>query len=125
MLFGILDLIAVATSAPSVISKLQNVSYLNWILISFYVTLIFSGILLIRSKVLGIWINYFQFPIRLIFNAGLSVGFLYILSKLISNTINYWAIFMVCAILETVRLILTIIIQNKIFKKSLQVSNPA
>ena len=119
LLFGILDLISFATTIHIIIRDFHFHSFIIWILIPLSISLIFSAIFLIKSKLLGILIYYFQFPIRMLVMAGLSFGFLIYLLKLFSeDKIAHMILMSTMLVLEVCRLILTIVIHKKYFLKS-------
>ena len=118
VLFGILDLVAVVNSfqtMSSIIEKGTQFYWLHLVLIVLYGSMIASGILLIRSNKAGTWIYYVQFPFRLIFYAGLSLGFLYPICNLFCDvkTINILLV-SICSVFEVVRLVVNILIHIKI-----------
>ena len=118
VLFGILDLVAVVNSFQLMVSIIEKGTYFNWlylVLIVLYGSMIASGILLIKSNKTGIWIYYIQFPFRLIFYAGLTLGFLYPICNLFCDikSINTLLV-SICSVFEVVRLFVTIFIHKKI-----------
>ncbi len=118
VLFGILDLVAVFISYQLMASIIVKGTYFYWVhlvLILLYGSMIASGILLIKANRTGIWIYYAQFPFRLMFYAGLSVGFLYPICNLFCDTKSINTLLVsICSIFEVVRLIITIFIHKKI-----------
>ena len=119
VLFGILDLVAVVNSyqlMASIIEKGIHFYWLHLVLILLYGSMIASGILLIKANKTGIWIYYVQFPFRLMFYAGLSLGFLYPICRLFIDikSINTLLVTF-CSIFEILRLIVTILIHKKFF----------
>lgn len=119
VLFGILDLISVIHSLKLIATIIEKGAHLYWpnlLVIPLYGSLIVSGILLIKANRTGIWIYYAQFPFRLMFYAGLSLGFLYPICNLFCDikTINTLLV-TICSIFEILRLIVTILIHKKFF----------
>ena len=117
ILFGILDLVAVVNSyqlMATIIEKGFQFNWLHLVLIVLYGSMIASGILLIKSNKTGIWIYYIQFPFRLIFYAGLTLGFLYPICNLFCDikSINTLLV-SICSVFEALRLIVTILIHKK------------
>ena len=118
-LFGILDLISVINSFKLITTFIEKGAHLYWpnlLVIPLYGSLIVSGILLIKANRTGIWIYYAQFPFRLMFYAGLSLGFLYPICSLFIDlkSINTLLV-TICSIFEILRLMVTIFIHKKIY----------
>ncbi len=118
VVFGVLDLIAVFNSFKLITTILEKGVHLYWpnlFVVLLYVSMIASSILLIKANRTGIWIYYAQFPFRLIFYAGLSLGFLYPICDLFCDikTINTLLV-SICSVFELVRLFITIFIHKKI-----------
>jgi hypothetical protein len=121
IIFGLLDLIAVIKSLQLIISLIENGNITYWTnvgLMILYVSLIFSGILQIITKKAGLWIYYFQFPLRLLYTVGFSFGFMLLLTNLFPDKKQTFQIISIlCMILEFARLTLTIMIHRKYFSK--------
>jgi hypothetical protein len=119
MLFGILDLIALIYSFDHLIKilKIGHIFlWMNLIWLTLYFSLIFSGILLLKTSKTGFWVYYAQFPIKILMIAGLSVGFLLMLRRLApDNKYFAYGVIITCLVIEIGRLIVTIIIQKKLF----------
>ena len=118
VVFGVLDLIAVFNSFKLITTILEKGVHLYWpnlFVVLLYVSMIASSILLIKANRTGIWIYYAQFPFRLIFYAGLSLGFLYPICDLFCDikTINTLLV-SIRSVFELVRLFITIFIHKKI-----------
>jgi len=119
ILFGILDLIAFIKSFQLISSLIETgkITYLsNIVLASLFLSLVLSGIFLILSKKTGLWIYYCQFPFRLFYSAGFSVGFILLSIDLFSDFKQIFLILSIlCMTLECLRLTLTIMIHRKYY----------
>jgi hypothetical protein len=116
--FGILDLLKIE-KVLTLIQKLYSgeivIHFLNIFGILFCSIVVLTGILLIRLKKIGFIFSYIEFPFRLMF-AYFSFSFLLYINRF-SQTENILAITILLAILEIIRLIITINIHWKIFKR--------
>ncbi len=117
-LFGILDIITLIRSYEHLIPS--STAWINSPLITIassvlYTSLIFSAYFLIRKQKIGLWLTYFQFPLRMAFLV-LSFGFLLITARFFNDRSTIYSIMMWFVIgLEVVRLIITIVIHKKYF----------
>ena len=116
--FGILDLLKIE-KVITLIQKLYSgeivVHFLNIFGILFCSVVVLTGVLLIRLKKIGFILSYIEFPFRLLF-AFFSFSFLLYISR-IDQTGNILTMTILLAILEIIRLIITINIHRKIFKR--------
>ena len=116
--FGILDLLKIE-KVLTLIQKLYSgeilIHFLNIFGILFCSMVVLTGVLLIRLKKIGFILSYIEFPFRLLF-AYFSFSFLLYISR-IDQTGNILTMTILLAILEIIRLIITINIHRKIFKR--------
>jgi hypothetical protein len=125
ILFGILDIIALLRGFKYFI---PNLNYWNEplypkllfiaMIITFFVLailLFFSSYYLLKQNKRGLWLTYFQFPLRFMNNL-FSFGFLFSLKHLFSELSKFHnTLFFTIVLLEIIRLLLTIIIHRKYF----------
>ena len=119
VLFGLLDLVSFAVTYRFIIKAIENIerfSLLSIPEILLIVSLIASGILLILRKKISLIIYYFQFPLRVIFMI-LTFGFLFDLFGFQYDSVGYKILVVTTFLLEVVRLIITIMIHKKEYKK--------
>ena len=116
--FGILDLLKLE-KVLTLIQKLYYgeivIHFLNIFGIIFCSMVVLTGVFLIRLKKIGFILTYIEFPFRLLF-AYFSFSFLLYISR-IDQTGNILTMTILLAILEIIRLIITISIHRKIFKR--------
>ena len=116
--FGILDLLKIE-KVLTLIQKLYSgeivIHFLNIFGIIFCSIVVLTGILLIRLKKSGFILSYIEFPFRLLF-AYFSFSFLLYISR-IDQTEHILTKTILLAILEIIRIIITINIHRKIFKR--------
>ncbi len=123
-IFGLFDVLTLIRSYKHIIPRSFEWSYFPLITTAnffLYILLIFSAYFLLKQKKLGLWLTYIQFPLRLAF-VTLSFGFLFTLSRLFEthsnfNNGSYRIIFWILILLEILRLIFTIFIHKKYFRK--------
>jgi len=119
ILFGILDFLTVLKNYSSIYKLIFPNHEFNWISIVYlliYISLLLSGYLLITQNKFGIWISYFQFPLRL-FLMIFSFGFLMIINKIFGLQQNGIIILSsILTVLEIGRLIISISIHRDYFK---------
>jgi hypothetical protein len=83
--------------------------------LTLYISLFLSAYFLLRQQKAGIWITYFQFPLRLLFMV-LSFGFILGVVRLFDNWVDLYDALMWGVLgLEICRLLATIYIQRKYF----------
>jgi hypothetical protein len=115
--FGILDLVAIIQSFKQITSLINGSLFVWWYILFaiLYVSLLVSGFLLIKANKIGMWIYYIQFPIRLMFYAGLSFGFILLINPIFhfSESVKY-GLYILCIVLEVSRLITTLYIHKKL-----------
>lgn len=120
LLFGLLDIVTLIRSYQHIIPRPSSWTEYPLITITssiLYASLIFSAYFLIRKEKAGLWLTYFQFPLRMAFLV-LSFGFLLITARLFNDQSAIYSIMMWFVIgLEIVRLIITIVIHKKYFHK--------
>jgi hypothetical protein len=118
IVFGLLDIVTLIRGFKNLDTEFTSASpYFLAIAIwtpLCYLSLIFSAYFLIRQKKIGLWINYGQFPIRLLF-VVLSFGFLLTINPLQLNELSYKYFIGGLMGLEIGRLIVTIHIHRKYF----------
>lgn len=130
VIFGILDLIlvfhfgfSVMQSAFSISRQLSSVGVLTASIelgrLLFMISLILSGIYLVRGKGQGCIISYIQFPFRFIF-MYLSFGFLIYWNFLMRTERFYLETIVFCMGLEIVRLFLTILSHLRLRRTNIQ-----
>jgi len=116
--FGILDLLKIE-KVFTLIQKLYSgeivIHFLNIFGILFCSLVVLTGVLLIRLKRIGFILSYIEFPFRLLF-AYFSLSFLLYIGRVV-QTENILTMTILLAILEIVRLIITIYIHRKIFNR--------
>ena len=122
-IFGILDLISLIKSYRFWMNI--NISFefdwINILITVFYISLLISAILLLKSNIKGLIINYIQFPIRISIFV-MSFGFLIPLSRLFENyKTGIYVLSIICGILEIIRLVVSIYIHRKIKKTNLKI----
>ena len=119
---GILDLIGLIRGYDIITSyiKSSEITFLIILTLLLYLSLLISGVLLIRENRIGLNVYYFQFPFRLMF-AIFSFGFLYSLNPLLFDSSSFGFKFLTAflAVIEIGRLILTI----KYHRQLIQLSN--
>jgi len=119
ILFGLLDLVSFAVTYKFVIKVIENIeqfSFLSIPEILMIVSLIASGVLSIMRKKISLIIYYCQFPLRVTFMI-LSFGFLFKLFGFQYDSVGYKILTWITFLLEIVRLIITIMIHKKEYKK--------
>jgi len=119
VLFGLLDLVSFAVTYKFIIKAIENIEHFSLLSIPeilLIVSLIASGILLILRKKISLIIYYFQFPLRVIFMI-LTFGFLFDLFRFQYDSVGYKILVVTTFLLEVVRLIITIMIHKKEYKK--------
>ena len=118
IVFGILDLLKIE-KVLTLIQKLYSgeivIHFLNIFGILFCSMVVLTGVLLIRLKKIGFILSYIEFPFRLLF-AYFSFSFLLYISRT-DLTRNILSMTILLAILEIIRIIITINIHRKIFKR--------
>jgi len=118
ILFGLLDIVTLIRSYKQIVPYEASWTEFPLITISsslLYISLVFSAYFLIRQQKFGLWITYFQFPLRMAFLV-LSFGFFTMASRLFNNY-SYAYNFLLWLIigLEIVKVIILIIIHRKFF----------
>ena len=117
IVFGTLDIITVISNFSYATNYFERLGF-DLLIIGFltlYLSLPISGLLLIKQKKAGIWINYIQIPLRFLFMT-LSFGFILKMTKLFDNWVGMYDAFMwVIIALEVLRLIITIQIHRKYY----------
>ena len=117
--FGILDLFKIE-KVLTIIQKLYSgeiiIHFLNLFGIIFCTLVVLTGFLLINLKKIGFILSYIEFPFRLLF-AYFSFSFIFYISQ-IDQTTHILPMTIFLAILEVIRLIITINIHRKIFPRS-------
>lgn len=119
ILFGLLDLVSFVVTFKFVTKVIENIdrfSLLSIPEILLIVSLIASGVLSIMRKKISLIIYYCQFPLRVTFMI-LTFGFLFKLFGFQYDSVGYKILIWMTFLLEIVRLIITIIIHKKEFKK--------
>jgi len=122
VLFGLLDWIAIIKSFEHLTNFIWNSTLFNWmffIWLILYFSLIFSGLLLLKSKKEGILIYYVQFPLKLIVYSGFSFGFILLISRIFPNNSELNNLLLIlCVILEISRLALTLFVHRKYYSNT-------
>lgn len=117
ILFGALDLITFIVNFSYATNYFVRIGF-DPLIIGFlilYLSLPISGLLLLKHKKAGIWINYFQMPLRFLFMT-LSFGFILKITRLLDNGVGmYDALMWVIIALEVLRFIITIQIHRKYY----------
>ena len=119
ILFGLLDLVSFVVTFKFVTKVIENIdrfSLLSIPEILLIVSLIASGILSIMRKKISLIIYYFQFPLRITFMI-LTFGFLIKLLGFQYDSVGYKILAVMTFLLEILRLIITIMIHKKEYKK--------
>jgi hypothetical protein len=117
ILFGVLDFIAVFKSYKGIYQLSfanSNFLWMDLLILLIYFSLIASGFYLIKKKKPGLWISYLQFPLRLVF-VIFSFGFLLIING-INQLIGMYVLTIILAVLEIIRLVITILIHWKYYR---------
>jgi len=116
ILFGILDIFKIKNVIDFIMKIVKGeIHYINVLGLIFYILVVITGIYLIRLKKIGFILSYIEFPIRLVFMYP-SFSFLLYLNKIIENQV---AVVIILGLLEILRLLITINIHRKIFKKTI------
>jgi hypothetical protein len=123
IVFGILDILTLVRSFTIKTNlagiwtegQMQLITICNWTLLA---SLGFSAYFLIRQNIIGIWLTYVQFPIRIMFMV-LSFDFVVTVTDLLDIGYGiYSGLIWVILSLEIVRLINTIQIHRKNYCKA-------
>jgi hypothetical protein len=121
ILFGILDIVTLIRNFKIIKGLASDLTHFPVIVTAnmlVYSSLIFSSYFLIRQNKLGLWITYAQFPLRLLF-ATLSFGFLLTMNRFFQLEELEYKIFVATVMgLELVRLIISIQIHRKHFRRT-------
>lgn len=120
ILFGTLDFVTVIKNYNSIYRLIFPNREFNWIDILYllvYISFLLSGYFLVKQKKLGIWISYFQFPLRLALMI-FSFGFLMIVNRIFGfQQIGILILSGFLTVLEIGRLIITISIHRTYYKQ--------
>ena len=115
ILFGMLDFLTVLKNYSSIYRLIFPNREFHWIgavYLLFFISLLLSGYFLVKQKKLGIWISYFQFPLRLYF-MFFSFGFLMIIHRIFGlQQIGVLILSGFLTVLEIGRLFISIMIQR-------------
>jgi hypothetical protein len=120
-IFGVLDICSFVYGGFTIFLffygyNFSTVTFSNFPGPVFLLSLLVSGVLLISQKKAGIIINYIQFVFRFLVSF-FSVGFLWFVISLFTNINVGLILFIIFAVLEIARLVITIIIHRKFFSK--------
>lgn len=122
VLFGMLDIVTLLSQFYNIHSGLTSASpYFGTVILGsllLYISLIFSAYFLIRQRRYGIWINYGQFPLRLLLIV-LSFSLFEHNRLFLSSSESGFKIFLsIILMFEVVRLMTIIVIHQKHFGKT-------
>lgn len=119
ILFGLLDLVSFVVTFKFLLKVIENIERFSLFSIPeilLIISFIASGILLIKRKKISLIIYYFQFPLRVTFMI-LTFGFLFNLFGFQYDSVGSKILVVTTFLLEVVRLIITIMIHKKEYKK--------
>ena len=120
ILFGTLDFITVIKNYHRIYRLTFSNHEFNWINMLYllvYGSFLLSGYFLVKQKKFGIWMSYFQFPLRLALMI-FSFGFLMIINRIFDfQQIGILILSGFLTVMEVSRLIITIWIQRNYYKQ--------
>jgi hypothetical protein len=119
ILFGILDVMTLALNYRHISKLIGQLTNPYWTTIGSlltFISLILSAYFLIKQRKLGLWLTYGQFPFRVLF-VIMSFGFLLRIVSIDQGQIEYLIFMWILLGLEIGRLICTIYIHKKDFRR--------
>ena len=119
ILFGLLDLVTFVVTFKFLIKLIENIELISLLSIPeilLIVSLIVSGVLSIMRNKISLIVYYFQFPLRVTFMI-LTFGFLFKLLGYQYDSLGYKILIIITFLLEILRLVITIMIHKKEYKK--------